>query len=157
MSLAVRDNMAPRLAVMVATLWWGMLTGLAFVAVPSLFAKLGNPAVAGPVAAWLFAVVAKLSMGCGAGLALYLKFFAGPSLDRWAKLAIYFSALSVLAAVVQDSVVAQQIVTARSTGGSLRLWHGLGTLLVFTQWVGALVVSWVLVSRLCETPARCPA
>jgi hypothetical protein len=73
-SLAVRDNMAPRLAVMVATLWWGMLTGLAFVAVPSLFAKLGNPAVAGPVAAWLFAVVAKLSMGCGAGLALYLKF-----------------------------------------------------------------------------------
>jgi hypothetical protein len=45
----------------------------------------------------------------------------------------------------------------RSSGGSLRLWHGLGTLLVFTQWVGALVVSWVLVSRLCETPARCPA
>ena len=157
MSPAVRDNMAPRLAVMVATLWWGMLTGLAFVAVPSLFAKLGNPAVAGPVAAWLFAVVAKLSMGCGGGLALYLKFFAGPSLDRWAKLAIYFSVLAVLAAVVQDSVVAQQIVTARSTGGSLRLWHGLGTLLVFTQWVGALVVSWVLVSRLCETPARCPA
>ena len=45
--------MASRVAVMVATLWWGMLTGLAFVAVPSLFAQLGNAAVAGPVAAWL--------------------------------------------------------------------------------------------------------
>ncbi len=153
----MRDNMAPRLAVMVATLWWGMLTGLAFVAVPSLFAKLGNPAVAGPVAAWLFAVVAKLSMGCGAGLALYLRLFIAPSLDKRMKLAMYFSVLAVLAAVVQDGVVAQQIVTARSSGGSLRVWHGLGTLLVLTQWVGALVVSWVLVSRLCETPVRCPA
>ncbi len=154
----MRHNVAPRLAVMVATLWCGMVTGLAFVAVPSLFAKLGNPAVAGPVAASLFAVVAKLGMGCGAGLALYLKFFVAPSsLDRLAKLAMCFSLLAALAAVVQDGVVAQQILTARSSGGSLRLWHGLGTLLVFTQWVGALVVSWVLVSKLCETPARCPA
>ncbi len=153
----MRRNMAPRLAVMVATLWWGVLTGLAFVAVPSLFAKLGNPAVAGPVAAWLFTVVAKLGMGCGAGLALYLRLAVPPSsFDGLVKLAIYFSVLAVLAAVVQDGVVAQHIVTARSSGGSLRLWHGLGTLLVFTQWVGALVVSWVLVSRLCETPARCP-
>lgn len=147
--------MASRLAIMVATLWWGMTTGLAFVAVPSLFAQLGNPAVAGPVAAWLFAVVAKLSMGCGVGLTLYLRLFSGLPLDGRVKFAIYFSFLAVLAAVLQDGVVAQQIVTARGSGGSLRLWHGLGTLLVFTQWVGALVVSWVLVSRLCETPARC--
>lgn len=149
--------MASRVAVMVVTLWWGMLTGLAFVAVPSLFAQLANPALAGPVAAWLFAVVAKLSMGCGVGLIVFLKFFCHSPLDGRMKFAIYSVVIAVLAAAVQDGLVAQHILTARSSGGNLKLWHGLGTLLVVMQWVGALVVSWVLVSRLCETPARCPA
>jgi len=152
-----RGNMAPRLAVMAATLWWGVLTGLAFVAVPSLFAQLGNPAVAGPVAAWLFSVVAKLSMVCGAGWVCFYMFFGRSALDGYAKAAIVFAVLAGVAAAVQDGVVAQQILTARSTGGNLKLWHGVGSLLVVMQWVGALGVSWVQVSRLCETRARCPA
>ena len=43
-----------RLSILLAALWWGGITGLSFVAVPTLFAKLGSPAVAGPVAAQLF-------------------------------------------------------------------------------------------------------
>jgi len=44
----------PRLGLFLAALWWGGITALSFVAVPALFAKLGDPAVAGPVAAQLF-------------------------------------------------------------------------------------------------------
>ncbi|MEN9844496.1 MAG: hypothetical protein RLZZ612_2325, partial [Pseudomonadota bacterium] len=46
-----------RAMLMLAALWWGGISGIAFVAVPALFAQLGSPAVAGPVAAWLFGVV----------------------------------------------------------------------------------------------------
>ena len=47
-----------RLSILLAALWWGGITGLSFVAVPTLFAKLGSPAVAGPVAPQQVAVVA---------------------------------------------------------------------------------------------------
>ena len=43
-----------RPAIMLAALWWGGLSALAFVAVPMLFATLDGPALAGPVAARLF-------------------------------------------------------------------------------------------------------
>ena len=55
-----------RLAVLIAALWWGGISGLSFVAVPTLFARLGSPAVAGPVAAQLF------SLQCWGGLGLGL-------------------------------------------------------------------------------------
>ena len=44
-----------RPALMLAALWWGGITALSFLAVPTLFASLGNPAVAGPVAASTYA------------------------------------------------------------------------------------------------------
>ena len=55
-----------RLPVLVAALWWGGISALSFVAVPTLFASLGSPALAGPVAARLF------SLQCWAGLLLGL-------------------------------------------------------------------------------------
>ena len=59
-----------RLSVLVAALWWGGTATLAFVAVPTLFAHFGNPAVAGPAAAKLFTVVAWLVVVCGLALLL---------------------------------------------------------------------------------------
>jgi hypothetical protein len=43
--------------------------------------------------------------------------------------------LAMLAALLQEFAVAERIVSARSTGGDLRLWHGLGSALVFLQWL----------------------
>lgn len=145
-----------RLAVLLAMLWWGVLTGLAFVAVPLLFARLGSPAVAGPVAAELFSVVARLSMVGGAGAVLYLVFFRHLPQSRQRSFALFLAILAAVAAACQETWVAERILTARTTGGDLRLWHGMGSLLVLIQWLSALGVSWVLLGHVVGTPARCP-
>ncbi len=105
-----------RLAVFVAALWWGGLSALSFLAVPLLFATLGSPAVAGPAVAGPVAAVT--TMG--------------------------FVLFAMLLAIVQEFGVAQNIVTARASGGSLRLWHGLGTVMVLGQWLCAGAVLWRL-------------
>lgn len=133
-----------RLAVMVAALWWGGLTALALVAVPLLFARLGNPALAGPVAAALFAVVAKVSLLAGLFCAWFLMKKRPLPLSGQVQSAIVLCVLAVLAASVQDTWVAQHIVTARASGGNLKFWHGLGTSLVLLQWLAAGWTLWVL-------------
>jgi hypothetical protein len=133
-----------RLTTMLAALWWGGVSALAFVAVPLLFAKLGNPALAGSVAALLFAVVSKLGVVAGLWLTwFYMKKMPLP-LARLETGALVLVVLAVVAAVVQDTWVAQHIVTARATGGDLRLWHGLGSGLVLLQWLAATCALWAL-------------
>jgi hypothetical protein len=39
--------MKDRVALMLAAFWWGSLTTIGFLVVPMLFARLGNPSVAG--------------------------------------------------------------------------------------------------------------
>jgi hypothetical protein len=56
-----------RLCVGLAALWWGGLSALSFVAVPTLFAQLGAP-VAGPVAAKLFSLQAWAGLADRLGL-----------------------------------------------------------------------------------------
>ncbi|MCY1551917.1 hypothetical protein D9M68_882810 [compost metagenome] len=48
-----------------------------------------------------------------------------------------FVLAAMLLALLQEFGVAQKIVTARATGGDLRLWHSLGTLMVLGQWLCA--------------------
>jgi hypothetical protein len=91
-----------RVALMVAALWWGALTSLAFVAVPTLFAKLGNPAVAGPVAAWLFSFLCKLTWVCGACLLVYLYKNRCLTLVGKGLAAMYFVGVAMLSDAVQD-------------------------------------------------------
>ena len=141
-----------RLAVFIAALWWGGISGLSFVAVPTLFASLGSPAVAGPVAAKLFSLQCWAGLGLGLALLLILRRqrsmghfpLAGESVDP-AKLLVMqrvlatmgFVLAAMLLALLQEFGVAQKIVTARATGGDLRLWHSLGTLMVLGQWLCA--------------------
>lgn len=147
-----------RVALMVAALWWGALTSLAFVAVPTLFAKLGNPVVAGPVAAWLFSFLCKLTWVCGACLlvCLYKKKCLTPINNGFS--AMYFTGGAMLAAAVQDGWVAHMIVTARASGADLKLWHTLGSGLVLAQWLAATVVLWRLtrLTRLTRLPPQAP-
>jgi hypothetical protein len=133
-----------RAMLMLAALWWGGISGIAFVAVPALFAQLGSPAVAGPVAAWLFGVVCKLSLVAGCVLLLFYMQKMQLALHRKARTALIFVVIAVLAAVLQDTVVAHQIITARATGGNLKLWHGLGSGLVLLQWLAAGWQVWFL-------------
>ena len=51
---------------------------------------------------------------------------------------------AMILALVQEFGVAQNIVTARASGGNLRLWHGLGSLMVFGQWLCAGAIFWRL-------------
>lgn len=145
-----------RLGVALAALWWGGLSALSFVAVPTLFAQLGAP-VAGPVAAKLFSLQAWAGLLIGLVLLLLLRSarsealqsLVSPEADNAAAMQRVIATMGlVLAAMIlallQEFGVAQNIVTARASGGNLRLWHGLGSLMVFGQWLCAGAIFWRL-------------
>lgn len=148
-----------RLSVLIAALWWGGISGLSFVAVPTLFASLGSPALAGPVAARLFSLQSWAGLGLGLLLLLILRRQraagdfpqAGVSTDparvqamQQALSTMGFVLAAMLLALLQEFGVAQRIVSARATGGNLQLWHGVGTLMVLGQWLSAGAVLWRL-------------
>ncbi|MEZ5662089.1 MAG: DUF4149 domain-containing protein [Burkholderiaceae bacterium] len=148
-----------RLQIFLAALWWGGISGLSLVAVPTLFARLGDPAVAGPVAAKLFSLQCWAGLGLGMALLLLLRReraagqfpVAGEQIDpqRLADLQRALGTMglvlgAMLLAMVQEFGVAQKIVTARATGGDLRLWHSVGSLMVLGQWLCAGGILWRL-------------
>jgi hypothetical protein len=142
-----------RWPLLLAALWWGSLSGLSFIAVPIAFAFFGNPAVAGPFAAKLFQVQAWLTVTSALLLLVWGRFQrirGAEVLARWPLLP--WLLLAALAALLQENAVAERILTARSTGGNLRLWHSVGTALIFTQWLCALRSLWWLGRRTSTPP-----
>ena len=132
-----------RWPLLLAAVWWGGLSGLSFVAVPMAFAFFGNPAVAGPFAAKLFQVQAWFSVVAALALLLWGRLQRNQSVEvtaRWVLLP--WLLVAALAALLQEHGVAERILTARSTGGNLRLWHAVGTGLLLMQWLSALRVLW---------------
>ena len=136
--------MKPRFAVMVAALWWGSLTGLGFVVVPMLFAKLGSPAAAGAMAAQLFTAQTWLSMACSLLLLIILNPNRPQASGLIASSAIKWIVAGLLLTLLVEFGVSPRIVTARATGGDLRLWHGLGSAMYLGQWLCAGLVLWRL-------------
>ena len=139
--------MKPRLAVMLAALWWGSLTGLGFVVVPMLFANLGSPMVAGAMAAKLFTAQTWLSIVCTMLLLMLSnqKNSAAPVVI--AGIAIKLVVSGLFLAVLVEFGVSPRIVMARGTGGDLRLWHGLGSAMYLAQWVCATLALWYVSAR----------
>lgn len=150
-----------RLQLATAALWWGGISGLSFVAVPTLFASLGSPALAGPVAARLFSFQCWAGLLLGLILLLLLRSERGQrsqrsqrdmgntspkDTERWRRIGVSMGwvAFAMVLALLQELGVAQRIVTARASGGDLRLWHSLGSLMVLGQWACAGVVLWRL-------------
>lgn len=140
-----------RLSLFLAALWWGGISALSFLAVPLLFARLGAP-VAGPVAAQLFSLQSWAGIFIGLALLLMLRLqrpggAADPEANR-----VFLNSpvlgtmglvlLGMLLAMLQEFGVAQKIVNARATGGDLRFWHGLGTVMVLGQWLCAGALLW---------------
>lgn len=153
-----------RLAIFMAALWWGGIAGVSFMAVPTLFAKLGSPVVAGPVAAQLFSFQCYAGLVIGVGLLMMLRQERARAqlrtTDATAEEAatdvarmqrslgtMGFVLLGMLLALVQEFGVAQKIITARASGGDLRFWHSLGSVMVLGQWLCAGAVLWRLSRR----------
>jgi hypothetical protein len=141
--------MRQRLPLMLAALWWGGISALSFLAVPLLFARLGSPAVAGPVAAQIFSLQCWAGIVIG-GLLLVLIKRGPPTPEAFTTLGLI--CLAMLLALVQEFGVAQRIVTARASGGDLKLWHSVGSLMVLGQWLCAGAILWRLSRQPSDTP-----
>jgi hypothetical protein len=133
----------PRVPVLAASLWWGSLTAIGFVAVPLLFAHLATPADAGRMAAKLFTAQTWISVACG--VLLLMSSRAGDEAVRmdWARGALMFVIAGLLFALLAEFAIAPRIVARENPA----LWHGAGTALYGLQWVCALIVVWKLSSR----------
>lgn len=136
--------MKKRLTLLLAALWWGSLTGLGFVVVPMLFTYLPSPAIAGAMAARLFTAQTWLSIACTLLLLLALNKKDAPALSLSAQAAMKFVVAGLLLAVLVEFGIAPRIVSARADGGSLRLWHGLGSGMYLGQCLCAGLALWRL-------------
>lgn len=125
--------LSPKLAVWVAALWWGSLTTVGFGVVPMLFANLPTLAIAGNMAARLFAAQTWVAVVCGLLLLLASRSDEPLAQTRRARSALLFVVGGMLLALLSEFAVAPHII-ARD---NLRLWHSLGTALYVLQWLCA--------------------
>ncbi len=123
---------------MAAALWWGSLTGIGLLAVPLLFAHLPTSALAGQMAAKLFAAETWVAVACGVMVMISSRAGDDPVQMDWAGGALFYVIAGVLLAILVEFAVAPRIV-ARS---NLRLWHSVGSVMYVIQWVCAAVVLW---------------
>lgn len=130
-----------RFGMLLAALWWGSLTALGALVVPLLFQNLGSPQAAGAMAAKLFAAQTWLSIACAMVLLLLLN-KKDEALLAMAQAATPWVVAGLFLAVLVEFGVSPRIVTARATGGDLKLWHGLGSAMYLGQWLSATLVLW---------------
>ena len=132
------------LTLFAAALWWGSLTTLGFFVVPMLFSKLATPAIAGNMAAHLFAGQTWVSVACCMLLLLLLgakkesnMALAGVKYTRSATVFVVFGMLMALLVTfgVSPKIVARE---------NLMLWHAVGSAMYLLQWLCAGVVLYKL-------------
>ena len=135
--------MKDRLPIFAAALWWGSLSAIGFMAVPMLFATLPQMAMAGFMAAKLFAAQTWVSIACCLVLLVAAKDKEANALYPWARAAIGFVVGGMLLALVVQYGVSPKIVAREN----LKLWHGVGTVMYALQWLCAAVVLWRVSAR----------
>ena len=140
--------MTARLPALFAALWWGSLGAIGFLAVPLLFVHLPTPAMAGAMAARLFAAQTWVSVACCMLLLLISRPKGDVTLYPWARAATFFIVAGLLLALLVQFGVAPRIVARQD----LRLWHSVGTLMYALQWGCALATLWHTLSA----PAAAP-
>ena len=123
-----------------AALWWGSLSTIGFLVVPLLFATLPTPALAGQMAARLFAAQTWVSCVCALLLLISLKQNRATAPVPIAQAAIIFIVLGMLVALLAEFVVAPRIVAREN----LRLWHSVGSAMYLLQWLCAGATFWKL-------------
>ena len=127
-----------RLPVFIAALWWGSLTTIGALVVPMLFANLPTPAMAGGMAARLFAAQTWVSVVCGVLLLVISRPKGAVTQYPWAQAAMIFILSGLLLALLSQFAIAPRIVARQD----LRLWHSVGSVLYLAQWACAAVVMW---------------
>jgi uncharacterized membrane protein len=130
--------MKQRLPALVAALWWGSMSTIGFLVVPVLFTQLSQPALAGRVAAQLFAAQTWVAVACCVVLLLISKPRQSVTQHPWARSAMVFILGGLLLALLLQFAVAPRIVARQD----LRLWHSVGTAMFVLQWCCALAVLW---------------
>lgn len=130
--------MLSRLPALLAALWWGSLTTIGFLVVPLLFAHLPSPAMAGGMAARLFAAQTWVTVVCCVLLLLLSRPKGEVTQYPWAQAAMVFIVGGLLLALLVQFGVAPRIVARQD----LRLWHSVGSVMYALQWCCALVVLW---------------
>jgi len=132
-----------RIALMLAAFWWGSLTTIGFLVVPMLFAKLGNPSVAGNFAGQLFEAQSWIAIACGLILLIHFRSKADERMDGPAMTAIFFILGALLLALLQQYAVAPRILAL----DILKLWHAVGTGMYCVQWLCTGVLLWRMGAR----------
>lgn len=130
--------MLSRLPALLAALWWGSLTTIGFLVVPLLFAHLPSPALAGGMAARLFAAQTWVTVVCCVLLLLISRPKGEIVQHPWAQAAIVFIVGGLLLALLAQFGVAPRILARQD----LRLWHTVGSVMYAAQWGCALAVLW---------------
>lgn len=121
-----------RLPALIAALWWGGVTAISFLVVPTLFSLADDPSLAGRTAAYLFSLQSLAVLL----LATLLLFWRGSRQNPWL---LSFLLIAIASTLVQEFAIAPRILQARASGESIRLWHSLGSLCILLQWaVGGL-------------------
>jgi uncharacterized membrane protein len=144
------SGMLRSLPLWLAAAWAMSLTTLGSFVVPMLFANLPSPAIAGGMAAKLFAVQTSVSVVCA--LVLLMTFRSeklAPSAHVVPSCAMFSLAGALLALLVEFGVSPH--IVARD---NLALWHTLGSAMYFAQWVCALVVFGKLANAASALPVR---
>ena len=130
--------MKDRIALLLAAFWWGSLTTIGFVVVPMLFARLGNPSVAGNFAGQLFAAQTWIALACGLVLLVHLRARGGERIVGPERAAISLVVVALLLALLQQYAVAPRILAREN----LPLWHSVGSAMFFAQWVCTGLLLW---------------
>lgn len=144
MSAAYLPEWRAALAAFAAALWWGSLTTLGFFVVPMLFSKLATPALAGNMAAQLFAAQTWVSVACAMLLLLLLGAKKESNMTvagvPYAYGASIFVVTGMLLALLVTFGVSPRIVAREN----LMLWHAVGSAMYLLQWLCAGVVLYKL-------------
>ncbi|WP_398501010.1 DUF4149 domain-containing protein [Variovorax sp.] len=130
--------MKDRVALMLAALWWGSLTTIGFLVVPMLFARLGNPSVAGNFAAQLFEAQSWIALLCGLILLIHFRVKADDGMTPPVLTALFLVLAAMLLALLQQYAVAPRIVAREN----LKLWHSVGSGMYLVQWLCTSVLLW---------------
>ena len=136
-----------RIGTLAAALWWGSLTALGFVVVPLLFVNLPSPAIAGAMAARLFTAQTWLSVACAVLILMAVNQKDDPEHTHNSLTLVRWVLVGLLLALLVEFGVSPRIANARVEGGNLKLWHGLGSGMYFTQWICAGFSLWILTGR----------
>jgi hypothetical protein len=119
------------------------MTATGFIMVPTLFAHLQTPALAGQTAARLFSAQTWITLACGLLLLFASRQGDEPASMDWAAGALLFVVGGVLLALLAEFAVAPQILSREN----LRLWHSIGAGMYVLQWICAGIVFWKLTGR----------